>query len=780
MNKFLKNASGLLDKFSNTIVKGKWVCLIVFIILTIGCACMIPFIEVEYDLTGQMPDKSYTDDALDLLKQEFDDKGMTYVCVVNISESEANALLTELKGIMGVANVTYVADMNYRNNKALYTVNLTDYDGTKGAFQAVEDIIDYLDETGREGYLTGMSAYSYFTKAETEDSILKIGIVIVVLILAILFFTSKTYFEIVIMLITFACAVAINMGTNILFNGISYLSNLVALVLQLALSLDYMVILLHRYMEERESKDAPSAATTALSKGLVEICSSSLTTIAGLGSLLLMSMPIGVEIGLALGKSIIASLISVVFLMPALLVLLDKPLMKSKHKPFVPSVKKPARMLVKGRKVIAPIFIVIVALSCVGQFYNSYSFNYNGGSMIVNAKEHITDDFGTLNSLVVIVPKGNPEQERALAEYVTSFENNVDSVNALSTIELAEGIYLTDEIGKDDMIGLMSALAGGEDLSAFEPFIAPIFDEYLTAKGITDPNAKVRIIDLLEYVVTENDFIASVIPQEYAGMLDSLTFAKANLESENYSRLTFNICSEIESEETFAFLDELGANIPNYYSEFYMTGESVACYDMASYFDSDNLIVCLCSLGFVLVILLFTFKNILLPFVLILAIQGGIWINFVFPFLTSTPIAFIGYLIITAVQMGATIDYAIVLTNRYREIRGNYLDRYDAMAEAENAVFPTIITSGIILTGTGFALSLLASGTVAAMGSLLGVGALTSLIIVIFVLPSLLLVTEKVVDKCDFNKLFKKRNKNSNEENADCASEENCETEITA
>lgn len=780
MNKFLKNASGLLDKFSNTIVKGKWVCLIVFIILTIGCACMIPFIEVEYDLTGQMPDKSYTDDALDLLKQEFDDKGMTYVCVVNISEPEANALLTELKGIMGVANVTYVADMNYRNNKALYTVNLTDYDGTKGAFQAVEDIIDYLDETGREGYLTGMSAYSYFTKAETEDSILKIGIVIVVLILAILFFTSKTYFEIVIMLITFACAVAINMGTNILFNGISYLSNLVALVLQLALSLDYMVILLHRYMEERESKDAPSAATTALSKGLVEICSSSLTTIAGLGSLLLMSMPIGVEIGLALGKSIIASLISVVFLMPALLVLLDKPLMKSKHKPFVPSVKKPARMLVKGRKVIAPIFIVIVALSCVGQFYNSYSFNYNGGSMIVNAKEHITDDFGTLNSLVVIVPKGNPEQERALAEYVTSFENNVDSVNALSTIELAEGIYLTDEIGKDDMIGLMSALAGGEDLSAFEPFIAPIFDEYLTAKGITDPNAKVRIIDLLEYVVTENDFIASVIPQEYAGMLDSLTFAKANLESENYSRLTFNICSEIESEETFAFLDELGANIPNYYSEFYMTGESVACYDMASYFDSDNLIVCLCSLGFVLVILLFTFKNILLPFVLILAIQGGIWINFVFPFLTSTPIAFIGYLIITAVQMGATIDYAIVLTNRYREIRGNYLDRYEAMAEAENAVFPTIITSGIILTGTGFALSLLASGTVAAMGSLLGVGALTSLIIVIFVLPSLLLVTEKVVDKCDFNKLFKKKNKSSNEENADCASEENCETEITA
>ena len=779
MNNFLKKASGLLDKFSSAIVKGKWVCLIVFIVLTIGCACMIPFIEIEYDLTGQMPDKSYTDDALDLLKKEFDDKGMTYVCVVNITKSEANTLLGELKNIKGVANVTYVEDMNYRNNKALYTVNLTDYDSTKGAFQAVEDIIDYLDETGREGYLTGMSAYSYFTKAETEDSILKIGVVIVVLILAILFFTSKTYFEIVIMLITFACAVAVNMGTNILFNGISYLSNLVALVLQLALSLDYMVILLHRYMEERETKDATNAASTALSKGLIEIFSSSLTTIAGLGSLLLMSMPIGVEIGLALGKSIIASLLSVVFLMPALLVLLDKPLMKSKHKPFVPSVKKPAKALLKGRKVIVPIFIVIVALSCVGQFYNDYSFNYNGGSMIVDAKEHITDDFGTLNSLVVVVPKGNTEQERALAEYVTSFDN-VDSVNALSTIELAEGVYLTDEIGKEDMSSLMGALAGGQDFSAFETFAESIFDGYLTSKGITDTNAKVRIIDLLEYVVAEYGEIIAPMLGDYASMLDSLTFAKANLESENYTRLTFNICSEIESEDTFAFLDELGANIPNYYNEFYMTGESVACYDMASYFDSDNLIVCLCSLGFVLVILLFAFKNLLLPIVLILAIQGGIWINFVFPFLTSTPIAFIGYLIITAVQMGATIDYAIVLTNRYREIRGNYLDRYEAMADAENAVFPTIITSGIILTGTGFALSLLASGTVSAMGSLLGVGALTSLIIVIFVLPSLLLVTEKLVDKCDFKNLFKKKGKAIIEENGDPLEETKDSNDVVA
>ena len=755
MKKFLEKVNDFLDGFSAKIVKGKWICVIAFIILTIGCAVLIPFIEVEYDLTGQMPTESYTADAIDVLKREFDDKGMTYVYLKDVTQEEANAIANGIKTVDGVAVVTYVPDMNYRNNQALLTVNLTEYDSTPGAFDAIDNILDYLDGEDVTYYLTGQSAFSYFTKAETEDSIIKIGVVIVVLILAILLFTSKTYFEMLIMIMVFGVAVAINMGTNFFFFGISYLSNLVALVLQLALSLDYMVILLHRYMEEREDKSAEEAAAIALKKGVKEILSGALTTIAGLGSLLLMSMPIGIELGLSLGKSILASFVTVVFFMPALLVLFDKPLLKSKHKSFVPSVVKPAKFLVKGRKIIVPIFIVIVALSFVGQLYNVYSFNYNGGSMVVSAREAIEPEFGTLNTLVVVVPKGDAEKERALANYIASFEE-IDSVNALSTIELAEGVYLTDEIGRDDMSELIGTLAGGQDLGVFGSLAGGIFDGYLDAKGITDASAKVRIIDLLDYLVSESPDMIKSMAREYSDMLDSLTFAKANLESDNYSRLTFNVCSGVESEETFAFLEEIGENIPNYYSEFYMTGESVACYDMAGYFDRDNLVVCLCSVIFVFLIILFTFKNLLLPIVLLLAIQGGIWINFAFPFLTGAPIAFIGYLIITAIQMGATIDYAIVLTNRYREIRGNYLDRYEAMAEAENAVFPTVITSGLVLMGAGFSMSFLASGMVEAMGNLLGIGALTSLVIVIFILPSLLLVTEKAVDKCEFKTIFKK------------------------
>ena len=751
-------ASGSLNKFSAGIVKGRWICFGVFIALTIACVCLIPQIKVEYDLTTQMPQNSYTSEALDVLKREFDDKGMAYVCVVNIDSTEAKDIANELKDLEGVANVTYVEQMNFKNGKALYTVNLKDYDSTAECFDTIERIIDHLDNTSRESYLTGQSAYSYFTKAETEQSIFKIGVVIVILILVMLIFTSKTYFEILLMLIVFAVAVAINMGTNVLFDGISYIANLVSLVLQLALSLDYMVVLLHRYMEERQSYDAKEATARALSKGIVEICSSALTTIAGLGSLLLMTMPIGVEIGLSLGKSIVASLLSVVFFMPALLVLLDKPLMKSKHRPFVPNIKRPAKAILKARWVIVPLFVVIVVLSCVGQLQNVYGFNYNGGSMILDAKEQIEPEFGTLNSLVVVVPKGNAEKERELANYISSFTDNVDSVNALSTIEVTEGLYLTDEFSRDDVVELINSLVGDTDIgipsNVLKNMAQSIFDGYTEAHGITDPNAKVRVVDLLEHLASDESF--SILLGDYASLLDSLIFAKANLESENYSRLTFNVTSGIEGEATFTFIDEILAHIPDYYGEFYITGESIACYDMASNFDEDNMLVCVCSLFFVLIILFFTFKNILLPLVLILAIQGGIWINFVFPFLLGNPVMFIGYLIITAVQMGATIDYAIVLTNRYRTTRHKFLNRFDAMAEAQNATFPTVLTSGLILTGTGFALSLLASGTVAAMGSLLGIGTLVSLLIVIFVLPSLLLVTEKAVDKCDFGTIVRK------------------------
>lgn len=785
MQKKLSKISHGLKKIPEGIVKLKWVFLVLFVALSIFGAVMIPHTKINYDLTGYLPAHCDSSTALELLKKEFDDKGMAYVMVKDVTPEKAGEIKTRLEKVEGVATVTYVESMNYKNNSALYTVTLKDYDSTAGAFDAVKDVIDALSD--EKAYLSGQSAFSYYTKLETEQSIMKLGIAIVVIILLVMLFTSKTYFELIVLILVFGAAMAINMGTNFLFvNGISYIANLVALVLQLALSLDYSIILLHRYMEERDNgEDAKTATVTALTKGLPEILSSSLTTVAGLAALMLMTLSIGAEIGLSLAKGIVVSMATVIFFMPALLVIFDKPIQKTRHKSFVPNVTKPARAIVKARKVIVPAFLLIAILAGVAQGFNKYSFNYNSGSLIVAPKKVIEETgFGTLNSLVVVVPKGDAEKERQLVKYVESFDLiDKSQTTALSTINVysfvdpntTEKLYLTDEVSKKDIGNLIDKIPSdaGVNPLLIKPIIEGWFDDYVKKylpEGTKPSKAKVRLIDLLDFAVREKfDAISRFIGDDpeklaYLEQVKQISFAKANLESENYSRIMFNINGGVEDDDVFELVKTLKTGVSDFYEERYITGESVVCYEMSEYFMKDNLMVCLFTDLFILVILLITFRNISLPIILILAIQGGIFINFAIPFLSKTSISFIGYLIISAIQMGATIDYAIVLTNRYRGIRKDFTDRYDAMAAATNAVFPTILTSGVILTATGFVMSMLSSGVVAQLGLLLGVGTLTSIIIVLFVLPSLLLVTEKVVDKTDFSKLFRRKQKAAVEE----------------
>ena len=785
MQKKLSKFSHSLKKIPEGIVKLKWVFLVLFVALSIFGAVMIPHTKINYDLTGYLPANCDSSTALELLKKEFDDKGMAYVMVKDVTPEKAGEIKTRLEKVEGVATVTYVESMNYKNNSALYTVTLKDYDSTAGAFDAVKGVIDALSD--EKAYLSGQSAFSYYTKLETEQSIMKLGIAIVVIILLVMLFTSKTYFELIVLILVFGAAMAINMGTNFLFvNGISYIANLVALVLQLALSLDYSIILLHRYMEERDNgEDAKTATVTALTKGLPEILSSSLTTVAGLAALMLMTLSIGAEIGLSLAKGIVISMATVIFFMPALLVIFDKPIQKTRHKSFVPNVTKPARAIVKARKVIVPAFLLIAILAGVAQGFNKYSFNYNSGSLIVAPKKVIEETgFGTLNSLVVVVPKGDAEKERQLVKYVESFDLiDKSQTTALSTINVysfidadsSETLYLTGEVTKKDIGNLIDNIPpdAGVNPLFIKPIIERWFDDYVKKylpEGTKPSKAKVRLIDFLDFAVREKfDDIFRIIGNDpeklaYLEQVKQISFAKANLESENYSRITFNINGGVEDDDVFELVKTLKTGVSDFYEERYITGESVVCYEMSEYFMKDNLMVCLFTDLFILVILLITFRNISLPIILILAIQGGIFINFAIPFLSKTSISFIGYLIISAIQMGATIDYAIVLTNRYRGIRKDFTDRYDAMAAATNAVFPTILTSGVILTATGFVMSMLSSGVVAQLGLLLGVGTLTSIIIVLFVLPSLLLVTEKVVDKTDFSKLFRRKQKAAVEE----------------
>ncbi|MBO4539755.1 MAG: MMPL family transporter, partial [Clostridia bacterium] len=311
--------SKITEKFASFTVKYRWPMAILFIVLSVACAVAIPFIKIVYDVSSYLPDESTSAVGLNILKEEFDDKGMTYVILPDVTPTEAKEIAGVFAETEGVANVIFEENTSYNKetSAALLTISFTDYDSTQECFSTMERLI----ETGKPYNATfvGQSASSYYTKLETEESILKIGVVIVAIIIVMLIVTSKSYFEIVPMLLNFGVAVLLNMGTNVFFNGISYISNLVSLVLQLALSIDYSVILMHRYMEEIGNGLSPKeAAVAAQTKGIPEILSSSLTTIAGMAALMFMTLGIGVEIGLALTKGIVFSLLTVIFLMPAL------------------------------------------------------------------------------------------------------------------------------------------------------------------------------------------------------------------------------------------------------------------------------------------------------------------------------------------------------------------------------------------------------------------------------------------------------------------------------
>ena len=761
----MNNKVSLSHRFSRFIVEYRWVFTIIFIALAVFSAIMIPQTKIIYDLSTYTPEGGMTQQSIALMREEFDDKGSLTVMYADVTLEDAEIILDELKDIEGVSNVVFNADTDYKKSDALFNIILNDYDSTDNANATIERVFKYsLD---KDTYFGGQSATSYLTRKNTEKEVLSVGIIIVVLVLAILLFTSRTYFELVVMLLVFGTATIINYGTNFLLGEISYISNFISIILQLVLTLDYSVILLHRFIEERETRSPKEASAATLGKGIPEILSSSLTTIAGVCALILMALPIGREIGISLTKGILLSIVTVIFLMPALLVFFSKPIEKTKHRPFLPNVTNFARKTLSARKVIIPAFIVIVSLACVGQFFNTYYFDINGSADIVSQKERIAQTFGTTNTLVVIVPNTDTEKEDALTEHVLS-KTIINQALSLNRIELlGMDIRLKDKMNYIELAQTFEDI----DMSSFswitgisnkseEQLMLDIIKDYINKK---DPNSpipieeyKISLANLLVYIYDTYPILQSV------EQIEQFALAVDNFESENYTRIMFNINGAVEGENTFQLIEELTNELGLFYGEdnFYLAGESVMNYEMARAFPDDNIKVLLFTSMFILLILLLTFRNLLLPLIMMLTIQGGIWINFAIQFLMGNSILFISYLVINAIQMGATIDYAIILTNRFQTTKNNFTDLKDAIAESLNSIFPTIATSGTILTGTGFIMGLATSEpAISSLGMLLGIGTFLSMVMVLLVLPQLLFVLNKWIDKSQI-RLPKKKSSN--------------------
>lgn len=747
-----------IEKLAALIVDKRKAFYLFYIIAGIFCAISTGWTKVNNDITSYLPDSSETRMGLDLMNEQFITYGSGSIMLENVTYEKAEQIAAELEDIDGVTSVTVSNDEDsYKNGSALLSVT---FDGEEDD-QISKDAMNAIKQK-LEPYDVYISSAVGNSSSETIAAEMQVVIVIVlVIIIAVLFFTSHTYMEIPVLLMTFGMAALLNMGTNFLFGEISFVSNSIAVVLQLALAIDYAIILCNRYTEERVTMGARDAVVTALSKAIPEISSSCLTTLSGMVAMMLMQFKLGLDLGMVLCKAIFFSIFVVFTLMPGLLMSFSPLIDKTHHRNFVPNITAVGKLDVKTRFVVPPVFAVILAAGFILSNQTNYVYGYSTLTTFTKnasqiAEEKINSEFGSNNLVVVMVPAGNYEKEHQLLERIEQMPQ-VDSTLGLANIEAMDGYVLTDSLTPRQFAELTDMDIEVVQL-AYAAYAADQEDYGKIVGSVTNSsfsNYSVPLIDMFGFIYEEKEAgyvsLGDELNETIDDLHDQLEDAKKQLGTDEYSRMLLFTNVPEEGEETFAFLDELHNVVQQYYPDgSYVVGDSTSDYDLSSVFSTDNLMVSILSFLFVLVILVFTFKSAGLPVLLLAIIQGAIWINFSVPVIMDTNIFFLSYLIVSSIQMGANIDYAIVISSRYTELKKE-MSIKDAMVETLNQAFPTIITSGAILAIAGLLIGFLSSDVaISSVGICLGRGTLISIGLVMFVLPQILLLGDTIIERTSF------------------------------
>lgn len=681
-----------MEKFYKKVIKHPKVIVTLFVIAAAIGIFLKSFVQVDYDLNDYLPKDSKSTISLDVMEDEFEG-GIpnARAMVKNVTIPEALEYKEKISKVDGVTDVLWLddsvnvdqpleaqdqdlVDNYYKDNNALFTITIDD----EKTVAAVSDIRKII---GDDNALEGAAVSTAVATTSTVKEIAVIASFAVAFVLLVLLITTTSWAEPFVILIGLGIAIAINMGTNLIFGTISFVSNAAGSILQLAVSLDYSVFLIHRFEEcrglrcQRGEKDNPrEAMVEALCGSTGSIMSSGLTTVIGFVALCLMRFRIGSDLGLVLAKGVALSLICVFIFMPNFILLTYKLIDKTHHRRLVPKFNKFAKGVTKTMIPCAIIFAVVLIPSYLASNSNSY---YYGSSHIFNETTQlgadtklIKDAFGKSDTYVLMVPKGDKVTEKKLS----------------------------DELHK------IPEVAG-----------------------------------IISYV----DTVGEEIPEEY---LDKDTYAK--LESDHYSRMVLTMDAEYEGDKTFSLVQTVRKTAEKYYpDEYYLAGNGVSTYDLMNTVTSDMTKVNLIAILAVFIVLVLSLKSIFLPVVLVLSIETAIWVNLSVPYFSGKTIFYIAYLIISSIQLGATVDYAILFTDRYMEFRSK-MKKKDAIRETISTVIVSILTSSSVLTVVGFLMGYVSThGLLAQLGMFLGRGTVCSLIIVLFVLPGLLSIFDKVIEK---------------------------------
>lgn len=704
-------------------------------------------------MTVYLPDTTETRQGLDAMNENFITFATARVMVSNITYETAEEIKEMLEDVEGVDMVTFDDTQDhYKDASALYDISFKGLTTDDISLQAIETIRETLSVYD----LYVDTQVGYDENAMLQEEMTTILIIAAIIIVVVLMLTSRAYLEVPVLIITFAAAALMNMGTNFLLGKISFISNSVAVVLQLALAIDYAIILCHRFSDEHETKDARDSAIVALSKAIPEISASSLTTVSGLAALGFMEFGIGLDLAMVLIKAILLSLLSVFTLMPGLLVLFCPLIDRTRHKKLLPNITAVGKFAVKTRRVLPPLFILILVGACYLSNQCPYVYSYNDlQTAKMSERQHayfkIKDTFGTSNMVALVIPSGDYEAESKVLQELAECDE-VKSTMGLSGIEALDGYTLTDALNPRELSELAgmdyevmqllySAYAAehdqyGEILSGLEEYEVPLFDMLLYLK---------------DHMETHNIHLSGDDKEMVDELFTQLDNAQLQLQNDKYSRMVVYLNLPEESDETFAFLTKMREIVGKYYDgDYYVVGNSTSSRDLSSSFVKDNALISVLSAFFVIVVLLFTFQSVGLPLLLIAVILGSVWINFSFPTIMNQPLYFLGYLIVQSIQMGANIDYAIVIASHYQELKA-HMPHKEAIVYALNAAFPTVFTSGSIMAAAGLLIgSLSAQPVISVLGTCLGRGTIISIFLVLFVLPAFLVLGDSIINRTSF------------------------------
>ena len=686
--------------FENAIRKKKTV-IILFLCAAVVSAFLMLGVGQNFDMSEYLPGHSDSKIGIDILKDEYSYNGSALMMLENKSIVEvldAKESLEEISGIEAVVWLDDVADLKqpvelideevrnnyYNSGNALLQVVFTEDDYSKLTLSAIDNIKGIF---GDDVILSGSAMDAYMNIRSINGNMMGSISIALGITLIILFLTTNSVAEVILFLLTMGVAVVLNLGTNVIFGKISYMTFACAAILQLAVSMDYSIFLLHRFRYERQTESDPAKAMVRAQRAsFASIMSSGATTIVGFLALVFMSYTMGADMGLVLAKGIVLSLLCVMLLLPVLAVLFVKFIDKTTHKPLLPSLKRVQHMLGgKVKYVVIGVLILVSVISYMAQNNNAFMYSSSdvGDAKQTEMNAKIKNTFGESNNFVVLVPRGSE----------TSEYDMVNKLETLDTVKSVQGIYA---------------------------FIDP---------------------------ATPQEIVPDYLRDEFL--------------SENYSRYIVEVDTPIESEEATQAVEQIRRVAAAYFEKPYVTGASPVIYDIAQTTSGDFSIVTILSMIFVGIILLVTFRSLTVPVILLFIIETSIWINMAIPYFQGIPMIFLGYMIVSAVQLGATIDYAILMTNYYLEGRKT-LDKRGAADYAVEKAGASIMVSALVLATAGFVFA--GSFTQAAMaqfGTLIGRGALLSGFLTIFVLPQLLITQDGVIKKTTLKrKLFRRRQQN--------------------